>query len=92
MSFNRHGDGPIFNDPNLEKLRAPVVPFEWVVEKVQKTKQPVEWQNGENREHDETLPKGQRNWLMFYRTELEGDEIITRLLPGSAQPVKGWLC
>jgi len=88
---DRHGDGPIFNDPDWEQLRAPVVPFAWVVEKVRKTKQPVEWHNGQNRKDNGTLPKGQRNWSMLYRTELENGEIVTRLLPGSAQPVKGWL-
>lgn len=88
---DRHDDGPIFNDPNWEKLRAPVVPFAWVVEKLKRTGRAVEWENGENREHDNSLPSGNRNWLMRYRTEYEGEEIVTRLLPGSAQPVEGWL-
>ena len=88
---DRHSEGPHFNDSNWEKLKAPVVPPGWVIKKLQESGTPVKWENGNNREDDQSLPAGQRNWLMLYRTEYDGDEIVTRLLLGSAQPVKGWL-
>ena len=69
----------IFVDPNWEQSEAPVVPPRKVVEKLQETGKPVWWENGTSK------------WLMLYRTECEGDKIITRLRPGSVQPTKGWL-
>lgn len=72
---DRHNEGPEFNDANWGKLRAPVFPFSWVIEKIKETGLPVEWEN-----------TGMR-----YRSEYDGDEIVTRLLPGSPTPVRGWL-
>ncbi len=61
------------------KLRAPVVPPLSVIEKLKQDGLPVRWQNGQD------------DYLMYYQTEYEGSEIVTRLLPGSAKPVEGWL-
>lgn len=72
---DRHGEGPIFNDPNWEKLPAPVVPPPWVIKKLEETRLPVEW----------------GNTGMFYCTEYDGKKFVTKLLPGSPQPVEGWL-
>ena len=89
--FDRHGPGALFDDPNWKRLRAPVVPPAWVIKELGETHQPVLWENGENREGDETIIGNNKNWLMFYRTEFEGNRVVTRLLPGSAQPIKDWL-
>jgi len=88
---DRHGLGKLFDDPNWERLFAPVVPPARVVAELKLTRRHVFWENGKNREDDKTLAGNERNWLMLYRTEYDGDKIVTRLLPGSAQPVKGWL-
>lgn len=69
----------IFNGPYWKKLRAPVIPPTWVTEKVCPTTQQIYWQNGQD------------NYLMLYLTELEGNNIVTRLCPGSVRPTKGWL-
>jgi len=76
-----NADGPrIFNDPDWKKLRAPVIPPTWVTEKVRRTTRPTYWENGQD------------EYLMLYYTELENDDIVTRLRPGSVQPVdEKWL-
>lgn len=91
QKHGRHGSEDLFNDKNWYRLSAPVVPPQSVVAKVLKTQSPVDWQNGENRVWDASIPGTEKNWLMLYRTEIENKKIVTRLLPGSAQPVRGWL-
>ena len=81
----------IFNDSNWEEFRAPVTPPQWVIEWIVSTDCPVAWKSGENCPHDETLPKGNRNWQMFYVTKRDKNNLVTHLLPGSVQPVNGWL-
>ena len=69
----------IFVDPDWEKFRAPIVPPKRIVEELRRTGKPVWWETGTGK------------WLMLYRTEFVGSSVITRLRPGSIQPIEGWL-
>lgn len=79
MDFMSTDGVALFFESNWERAVAPVVPPRKVVEELQETGKPVWWENGTSK------------WLMLYRTEFEGDKIITRLRPGSIQPTKRWL-
>ena len=35
----------VYTDEEGYKLKCPVVPFSWVIKKIEETKLPVEWQN-----------------------------------------------
>lgn len=86
--FNTEDEPEFFDDPNWESLRASVIPPGWVVETLKETGEPVEWENP-------VYFDDGRVYYMYYRTEFDGDEIVTRLKPGSLQPnkrtAKGWL-
>ena len=69
----------IFVDSDWERLRAPIVPPERIVEELRQTEKPVCWENGTGK------------WLILYRTEFDEINIVTRLRPGSIQPVDSWL-
>jgi len=75
-----------FTAENWRLLQAPVVPPQWVVEKLQSTGVPVEWNNTQRYGNCPCC-----EWPMRYLTEFEGQKIVTRLLPGSVQPTTGWL-
>lgn len=81
-----HEDTEFFNEPNWERLRAPVVPPTWVKEKVMKTRKPVYWEN--------SATASEEFYPMYYRSEFDKFYtygIVTRLLPSSEQPTEGWL-
>lgn len=85
----RHAKGDIFNDPDWEKLEAPVWVPKRVRDEISRTGKPVDWGSGEDKRDERQ--RSVDNWKVFYRSRLEGEEILTHLLPGSAMPVKGWL-
>lgn len=84
----------IYNDLGWETKRAPVVPPAWVVDLVRETGRPVFWENSgtvfgywdeKHRYHPGSYV------AIIYQTVLSRGKIVTRLCPGSFQPVDGWL-
>lgn len=75
----RHGPESLFCDPHWHILAAPVVVPASIAEQVHTTHSSVEWTSGEKR------------YPMLYRTQMEDGNLITRLLPGSSQPIRAWL-
>ncbi|MDB5224742.1 MAG: hypothetical protein JWO43_364 [Candidatus Adlerbacteria bacterium] len=69
-----------YTDSEWRKYKAPVVPPPWVVENLQETGMPVEWENSWH-----------PDWPMKYLTEFHDGKVVTHLKSGSVQPVKEWL-
>jgi hypothetical protein len=89
---NKVGPPRLLKNYHWERYWAPVVPPTWVVEKAQRTQQPVDWNNTQTYQEEPSDPI--LTFPMLYRTKATNRlsvGYITHLLPGSCRPVKGWL-
>jgi len=90
--MNKVSPPKLLKNFHWEQYCVPVVPPIWVIEKAEQTRQPVDWDNTQTYQEEETDPI-----LVFpslYRTrvlEQPTRVVITHLLPGSGRPTKGYL-